>query len=302
MNPLKKIVNIANRLTQHTYWFNHIVFPGCRKFWTLKEFNLKIVNLGSSSAFYGFDYSSVDNKIKAANWALAPQTFVGDLQILRNYYSYLKNDATVIIPICPFSSLGGGDDHLSDRYYTILNIASIPHASYKKKIEVNRLFGNPILYYPIFEILNTIYRLFKKKPQTLSNNEMIRDANNRINNWKKEFSIISFDKNLSILQKDLMQQSERTLKEIVLFCKERNLTPVVVIPPASEILLKQIDLNVRNVFIYSFLKNAITNDIKVLDYFDDSDFHDSKLFRDSFLLNSKGAKLFTKKVLNDIDR
>ncbi|MFK2344631.1 hypothetical protein ACIXNK_10290 [Bacteroides fragilis] len=106
MSILRKIFRKVNGLLRRSYWVNEVVFPDCKKFWNHNTYGLELVNLGSSSAKYGFNYDGVD--IKAANWAMAPQTFVGDYAILSNYSSYLKPGATILISFCPFSSLGGG--------------------------------------------------------------------------------------------------------------------------------------------------------------------------------------------------
>lgn len=94
-----------NGLIRRSYWYNNILFPDCKKFWSHNTFNLDVVNLGSNSGKYAFEYS--EEHVKAANWAMGPQTLLADFEILKNYCSYLKNDAVVIIPLCPFTCLGG---------------------------------------------------------------------------------------------------------------------------------------------------------------------------------------------------
>lgn len=77
-------------------------FQDCQKFWKGVTEGLEIVNLGSNSAFYGFDYSNLP--IKAANWAMRPQSFPQDLAILKTYYRYLRPRAIILIALCPYSS------------------------------------------------------------------------------------------------------------------------------------------------------------------------------------------------------
>lgn len=54
----------------------------------MKEEPLDVVNLGSSSGVYDFDYS--DMGCKGMNWAVAPQTMVGDFLILKRYRKFLR--------------------------------------------------------------------------------------------------------------------------------------------------------------------------------------------------------------------
>lgn len=295
---MNKITSILNRALRKSYWFNNVAFPECRKFWTQKTFNLDLVNLGSSTGAKDFNYTGCG--LKAANWAMSPQTFVGDYQILRNYYSYLKEGAMVLIPICPFSSLGGGDDYLADKYYTILNIISIPHASYKRKKQVMRIFHHPMLYYPLSDLFFAIGRLFKKYKDTMTEEELRKDAEVRIRNWMKEFSLESFTAPFTLLQRDLWKDAGAALNRLIEFCEERKLQPLLVLPPASKALQQKLTNELKERYVYSFVKEFNTRNIPFLDYFSDCDFEDSRHFRDSFLLNKEGATLFTNKILQEI--
>lgn len=295
---MNKILLLANKVISRSYWFNNVLFPNCRKFWTQNQNNLELVNLGSTSALHAFDYKGTG--ITAANWAMAPQTFVGDYQILRNYYSFVKKGATILLPICPFSSLGGGNEFLPDYYYSILNIISIPNASFRKKIQVKQMQDYPLLYYPIVELFYSIGRLFKKHKEICTESELKVDAANRVKNWKKEFSIESFDDDFTLLQKDLYSDSVKALKDIISFCIQRNLKPVLVLPPLSKPMRDLLSESVVEKFITRFLKDANEMNIPTLNHLIDSTFDNEQLFRDSFLLNKKGAKIFTNEILSEL--
>ena len=101
MNMVRKIIGKFNSLLKRSYWYNEKLLPDCKKFIYHNRYNLDIVNLGSSSAKYAFDYSGLE--VAASNWAMEPQSFVNDYAVLTNYSSFLKKGAKVIIPICPFS-------------------------------------------------------------------------------------------------------------------------------------------------------------------------------------------------------
>lgn len=286
----------ALKILSRSYWYNHVVFADCAKFWSHKTFNLDIVNLGSSSALAAFDYSG-HPELKAANWAMAPQTFVADMEILRNYCSFLKKGASVVIPVCPLSCLGGSNDDLADKYYTILNIASIPHASFRRYKQQVQIRQQPWLFYPILPIdwlRNKIRRFHKPQYE--------QDAQIRINSWKKEFSIIDFDYDLSLVNKDAFDDGVLVLKKIFRFCKERNFQPILVLPPVHKTLSSYFTQTVRKKFIDNFIEQALKDedDVLYLDYFMDERFS-TKMFADSFLLNKKGAVLFTDIVLKDLN-
>ena len=85
------------------WWKNQFVFThqfisnqGYRKNLTR---NIEIVNVGSNPARFAFDY---DKLILGANWSTGNQGLDMDYQLLRFYHSFMKEGATVLIPIVPF--------------------------------------------------------------------------------------------------------------------------------------------------------------------------------------------------------
>lgn len=282
------------RLLSRTYWYNHVAFGDCAKFWKHRTFDMDVVNLGSSSGKAAFDYSAYP-ALKAANWAMAPQTFVADLEILRNYSCFLKEGATVIIPICPFSSLGGANDDFPDKYYTVLNIASIPNASFRRYKAQMQIKEKPWLFFPALPIdfLRNIIKRFRKI-------DIKDDAKIRLNSWKNEFSILDFDNELSIVNKDAFDDGVCVLKQIFNYCKSHHFNVVVVLPPVHEALSNKFTPMMKKKYIDSFISEAIKGEgVSFLDYFTDKRFTDD-VFNDSYLLNKKGANKFTDIVLRDI--
>ena len=99
----KKIMSLINILIKKGYWYNNILFNGSSFLSTYKTFDTDVINLGSLSAKYAFDYSCLS--IKGANFAIPSNPLLGDYHILRNFSSYLKPEGSVvIITLCPFSS------------------------------------------------------------------------------------------------------------------------------------------------------------------------------------------------------
>ena len=86
---INKMKIIIKRWVRKSKWFNEIVFKDCEKFWTLNDYNIDVVNLGSSSGVHAFNYEEQD--LKGKNWAMSPQSLLMDFAILKNYVSYLKN-------------------------------------------------------------------------------------------------------------------------------------------------------------------------------------------------------------------
>lgn len=298
MSIIRKVFSKINALfSQRSHWFNEVMFTDCRKFWNHREFGLDLVNLGSSSAKNGFNYASLN--IKAANWAMAPQTFVGDYAILTNYCSYLKPGATVIIPLCPFSSLGGGNNDLADKYYTVVRSISIPHASLRRRNIIMGIKIRPLMHIPLYAVLGDIKALFcKSNPQTSSDYEA--DANHWITSWKKEFSLYDLHNPFALINQDRFADSVAALQELLEFCQSHEYNVVMVIPPMTKHLAEKLDTAFRKQYIYDFIEQSNTIGAPVLDYIDHPAFAAEEYFRNAYLMNDKGAIEFTKQVINDV--
>lgn len=302
MSIKKKIVRKMNGLVRRSPWFKEVLFPDCDKFWNHNVFNLDVVNLGSTSGLNAFDYEGLP--VKAANWALGHNPIMADQEVLNNYFSFLNpQSSTVILCLCPFTSLSGSYDYFEERYYTILRMSSIPHFSYKLKAKVMSMKKSPIRYYPMYAILRDIKRLFcyKNTDHLLTEQQMEKDAQRWMSDWKKEFSVRSFSDSLTLINRDSVMDAATILNEIICFCKERNIRPVMLIPPVYHTLGKKFTPEARKVIIDSLLDKITDKSVWFHNYMDDSDFtNDNTLFQNSFLMNKKGAKLFTRRVLKDL--
>lgn len=300
-----KIGRIINALCKKTYWYNEVLFPECSKFWNHNIFNLDVINLGSTSAVNAFDYG--DTKLKCANWALSHNPLSGDEALLKNYMSYLNpKGSTVIFSLCPFSALAGSYECSDDRYYTLLYSSTIPSFSKARQIKVIHMKNRPLKYYPLFELMRDAGRLitspFKKNNnKILSEEEMRLDAERWMKGWLKEFSIRNFSEPFTLLNQDAINDAKAIMNRLVVFCEERNIKPVFVIPPIYHTLGELFNSGARKQLVGNIMIEMEEKGAHFLNYMDDPDFsHSTELFLNSFYLNKKGAKIFTKKVLNDI--
>lgn len=305
MSIKSKIKNKINAAVRRSYWYNNILFPDCKKFWSHQTFNLDVVNLGSTSGLNAFNYEGI--KLKCANWAMGHNPIIADFEVLKNYFSYLNpQKSTVIINICPFTSLSGSYDYFEDRYYTILRMTSIPNCSIRRKMQVLSMKNHPIQYIPIFQLYVELKRLAKyllrrNGHKTMPESQFEQDAAMWIRNWLKEFSVDDFSAPLSLINQDSVNDAADTINDMLAFCKERNIRPVLIIPPMHNTLAKKFTPQARMVIIDSLLNKINDKDVFYHNYMDDVEFtNDSSLFQNSFLMNEKGAKLFTKRVLKDI--
>ncbi len=297
---LSKIKRIINGAIKRGYWYNNVLFPDCRKFWCYNTFNTDVINLGSTSALCAFNYDGLP--IKGANFALAHNPLSGDYAILRNYLGYLKpQGGVVIIPLCPFSSLASGYTINDDRYYTLLYASTIPDYSHSKDIFVNNIKKNPISVYPLIYVLKDLFFLKNKKNKCLTEMEMKQDAEEWMKSWKKEFSIRDFSVPLSLINQDALSDAVTIILNIIDCCENHGFRPVVIIPPVYSALGSLFTPEIREVLMGQLITSIKHKSVLFLDYMDDDEFcNDRTMFTNSFLMNQKGAKSFTSKVLSDI--
>jgi hypothetical protein len=245
---------------------------------------------------------------------MAPQALALDFAILQNYCSYLKEGATVLIPLCPFTCMAGfKNKFFIDKYYTILHHSSIPEFSNEKKIKIMKSRNNPLMEMSFKEIINlflqfpirwlrsTKNKLYQNvKRNLLTKKKLKADALKWINGWKKEFGISDLHNLLNVVQQNNMDSSASLLQELVIFCQDRGYRPVIIFPPVTKYLNVYFDRQFRELYIDSFLEKACVRGVPYFNYMDDERFSDKNLFFNSFFLNLQGRKLFTKQVLQDL--
>lgn len=295
-----KIKSAFNKVVKKSNWYNKEMFEDCRKFTTYKTFDTDVVNLGSTSGVHAFNYEGLP--IVGANWALGHNPLMGDQAVLKNYFSFLNpKGSTVILSLCPFSSLSGGNENNKDRDYCILHANTIPGFSYKREQKIMSIYQHPLRYIPAYSIWTEIKHLIiPRRVKTLNEEQMEADANRWMEGWLKEFSMKDFSTPLSLLHTDNINSAAAIIDEICDFCKERNIRVVMVVPPMYHTLSEKFTKEARVLLIDSVLERLSNKELPFINYMDDKEFtNDRSLFLDSFFLNKKGAKRFTSKVLND---
>jgi len=296
---VKPTLIILNILVQRTDWYKIKVGDGI-KFRKQIDTNLDICNLGSNSGKYAFDYE--ETGLKGENWALGPQTLSYDFKVLKNYHSYLHEGGTVLIPLCPFSSciIDFDDDIVNYKYYSFLHPILILNYSESTKNQILRFVDKPFQVKP----LKSIFRIFKDVAKVnykiMIEENLEKDANNFVNSWKQQFSILDMNIPISKKNNDSITFNTNLLSEMISFCIERNLKPVLILPPVTKVLSSKLSEGFRENYIYSFVRKSNNYNVKFLNYFDDKQFDNNELFFNSYFLNEKGSKLYTKRVLLDL--
>ncbi len=302
-------------LLYHTNWYKslfidleHEQYPD--NYWYRKhdERNYDLVNLGSSGAKWAFDYG--DMPIKAMNWAQQPQTLLEDYNLLRHFHSILKQGGYVLITIMPFTGLNKKTGLFDAIKYVKFNLQGEPIEPHLFK-EAQRLAKYPVFFKKaaIKALIKYFLGMDKKigsHPETqlmhnpMSTKELEADASRWIDGWKQQFNISDFDAPLTEENKKGRAYRINLMQTLIDFCVERGYKPVYVIPPVTKYLSQYYTPKFEETYIYGYLK-SVNRDVLTLDYSKDTEFcKDESLYFNSFFLNLKGRKLFTRKVLRDL--
>lgn len=300
--PFKPI----DKVIKKTNWYRNVIpnienYPGDSWYRNHLERNYDVVNLGSSSAVFCFNYDGLN--IKAFNWALRPQSMEYSYKVLKQYFSILRPNGKVIIPFSPFSGLsidGKWGTTANDKYYYILDRTLIDNFN-----EVSRRRNFPFLSYPIQSLKRLIrdvseVDMYSYSVQCETQEDYKNSALKWIQLWKNEFSIDDLETPLSEALLPGRLSRMKTIVDMIHFCLDRELEPVIVIPPVHESLnIYFTPRFVRN-YITTFIDELNMPELRVLDYLSHPLFTKDAYFRDAFFMNENGAKEFTKQVLKDL--
>lgn len=301
MNIKKHAIQIINNIVRKSYWYNELVFKDCKKFWRLNTNNIDVVNLGSSSGSYDFDYKEIG--LNGYNWAIAPQTLVGDYAVIKQYKKYLKPGATLIFAICPFTSLSGAVSYVEERCYTILDFPLIPNAHYITKEKIMDIMNNPLQYYPLIQLKTDLLCMVKAKSsiRIYSDKQFNKDSLTIMNSWMTQFGLTDLTTPFTGVNRIEYDKSITLLTEIIDYSIDNGFKPVIVIPPMHNSLASLFSKSDRENLIDSFVNKANIRQIPYLNMMDDEKFtNDKSLFKSSYYLNEKGAKLYTKYLLEEL--
>ncbi len=287
---------------------NHESYPDNVWYREHDERNFDLVNLGSSGGKWAFDYAGLD--IKAMNWAQQPQTLQEDYNLLRHFHSILKKGGYVLITIMPFTGLNKCTGLMDAMKYVKFDLQGEPIQPYMFK-EAHRYATYPILFKKAAIKALIKYLLGRDKavgtrPETqletnpMNPQQLEADAKRWIEGWKRQFGISDFEASLTEENKKGREYRIQLMRELIDFCIERDYKPVYVIPPVTEHLAKYYTPKFEETYIYGYLK-VVDREVLTLNYSKDAELRgNDDLYFNSFFLNKRGRKLFTRRVLHDL--
>lgn len=297
-----------NKFVKRTWWYRNI-FAHTTQFVSNAGYreeltrNYEIVNVGSNPALYAFFYENVAGQ----NWSTGTQGLDMDLEILKYFHSYVKKGGYVLLPIVPFSSVSGylkSENAAMEYVVKFVKILDGLQTRNMPKANDARMF----IRFPLFLRPQSILRLFRdaqpdtgytESEQTMQYIDIMRDAKKWMDKvWKPEFAIKDFTAPLTPALVEGRKLSVAMFRNLLDFCLERELKPIIVSPPLSKALCELFTPDIKEIYVDSFVREFKDYGVPFFDYTYDERFTDNSLFRNALFMNLRGRKLFTREVLH----
>ena len=261
------------------------------KFETLEvqDQEIQIGNLGSSHGLYDFSYDNIANEgYSCFNFANTSQSYNYDYAVLKEFGHYLTDGSVLFIPVSYFSFNNEvvnstEAEAMSIRYYHFLSPENIPDYDLYVDIVTTK--------FPILSAGEDIMQLFPKLNTALTAhaagdgidvNRFVQLAQERYNrhfNNKEEY---------------FMPERIQDLYDILDYCREHDITPVLITTPFSKYYIDLVSQEFLQEFYATINTIASNTGVNYYDYSHDERFYENlEYFADSDHLNDAGAALFT---------
>ena len=250
---------------------------------------IQVGNVGSSHGAYGFRYDDISEKgYSCFNFANVSQSFDYDMAVLKEFQDYIQEGSVLFIPISYFSFNSEvvnskEAEAMSVRYYHFLSPESIPDYNLYVDIITHKL---PILSAGenILELLPDINTVLTAHAagNGIDEEEFVRRAQER------------YSRHFENKEEYFMPERIEELYELIAFCKERNITPVLITTPFTKYYIDLVPQDFLEEFYATINQIADDTNVNYYDYSHDSRFYDNlEPFSDSDHLTEDGALYFT---------
>ena len=258
---------------------------------------IQIGNLGSSHGMYDFNYDRLTERGNVCfNFANTSQSFDYDYAILKEYVQYMDEKSVLFIPVSYFSF---NNEVVSDteaeamsiRYYHFLSPENIPNYDPYVDLVTNRL--------PILSAGKDILKLFPKIETVLTAHAQEYEIN------VEEFARAArerYSRHFDNKDEYFMPERIEELYEIIAFCRENDITPVLVTTPLSNYYADLVSQEFLQEFLATVNKIASDTGVNYYDYSHDERFYGNlEYFSDADHLNDEGSIYYTAILWDEVE-
>ena len=278
---------------------------------------VEIANVGSSHGAYDFTYDELTKEgFSCFNFGSVSQTYQYDLALLQEYGVHLDKGCVLFIPVSYFSFNNETVDEteaqaLSVKYYHCLSPKNVPDYDLYTDIVTTRLpilsAGEDLLkLLPAFSPSLKVFAA-EENPEISETEEAAPD--NPETPEMDEAAIAQFaeraamryDRHFNNKETLFLPEREEQLLSLIDYCKEHELTPVLITTPFSSYY----NAPVSEAFFDQFYStvNRISSDtgVSYYDYSHDARFSENlTYFSDSDHLNAEGAAYFMEIIMEEV--
>lgn len=263
-----------------------------REYW-----EINIANLGSSHGAYDFVYTDIQNAgYICFNFANTSQSYNYDYAIMKEYGQYMTAGSVLFIPVSYFSFNNEvindqEKEALSVRYYHCLSPENIPDYDPYIDLVTSKMpilsAGQDIM--KLFPDLNTALTAHASS-DGIDVEEFARRAQER------------YSRHFDNKEEYFLPERVEELYAIINYCKENQITPVLVTTPFSQYYTEHIPQDFLQEFNDTVAKIASDTGVNYYDYSHDERFWANlEYFSDSDHLNDAGALYFTDILWQEVE-
>ncbi len=284
-------------------WVNSEVYSVVGETYRMENIpsDIEIMNLGSSHAQFAFDYSRLDAHT-GFNFAVPAQSFMYDLNMLKQYKNYLADDCVVIIPVSYFDYYEDYEKEsikVRERrfYYPILKCNLIEEFNIEDAIKHKFLPILSIKSDQLKYILDDDQLAIERYEDQYLENKFIASDGEIDMEYFMEYNEINVHDHSLNFDKGINEYGLDRLHEIIEFCIDEGYKPMLVTTPFSSYYNEAEDFNTGFYEEFAALTNSIANEYSIdyWDYSHDARFQDDlTLFYDNNHLNKgRGMAMFS---------
>lgn len=263
--------------------------------------DIQIANVGSSHGAYDFDYTTYTERgYSCFNFGNTSQSYNYDYALLKEYGNNMLPDSVLFIPVSYFSFNNEvvndkEKEALSTRYYRILSPENVPGYDPYVDLVTYRL--------PILSAGKDITKLFNKWLASLPSLSIIAyAADTGIN--VEEFAARAnsrYSRHFDNKEEYFIPERIEELYDIIDYCQEYNITPVLITTPFSSYYYDQVPVEFLEKFRNTVITISSDTGVNYYDYSHDERFQDHlELFSDSDHLNENGARYFMEVLADEV--
>lgn len=260
---------------------------------------VEIANIGSSHGAYNFVYKDLEEQgYSCFNFGNASQTYTYDLALLKEYGKYIDEGCVLFIPVSYFSfnneTVNDTEAQaLSIKYYHCLSPWNIPDYDLYTDIVTTRL--------PILSAGEDILKLFPDLNLSLTVQAAEGEESGVNVEEFAERARQRYDRHFNGKEEYFLPERIEELYAIIAYCKEHEITPVLITTPFSQYYTQLVSEDFLQQFDSIVEKVVSDTNVSYYDYSQDERFQSHlEYFSDSDHLNETGQAYFMEVLEEDV--